>query len=89
MLLIPGLLHNHFLPPLLGDDLHLPLPPPFGVILGLYWGHIGIMENKMETTMMGYIGGMYGLYPHVDGFLCQGPFSLLRGPKVEKSLQSN
>ena len=25
-------------------------------ILGLYWGHIGIMKEKMETTIMGYIG---------------------------------
>ena len=23
-----------------------------GVILGLYWGYIGIMEKKMETTIM-------------------------------------
>ena len=23
-----------------------------GVILGLYWGYMGIMENKMETTIM-------------------------------------
>ena len=23
------------------------------VILGLYWGYIGIMENKMETTIKG------------------------------------
>ena len=22
------------------------------VILGLYWGYIGIMEKKMETTMV-------------------------------------
>ena len=22
-----------------------------GLILGLYWGDIGIMENKMETTV--------------------------------------
>ena len=27
-----------------------------GDILGLYWGHTGIMEKKMETTIMGYIG---------------------------------
>ena len=31
-----------------------------GAILGLYWGYIGviwgIMEKKMETTIMGYIG---------------------------------
>ena len=26
---------------------------PTGVILGLYWGYIGIMENKMETTIIG------------------------------------
>ena len=24
--------------------------------IGLYWGYIGIMEKKMETTIMGYIG---------------------------------
>ena len=22
----------------------------------VYWGYIGIMENKMETTIMAYIG---------------------------------
>ena len=26
------------------------------IILGLYWVYIGIMENEMETTTMGYIG---------------------------------
>ena len=26
-----------------------------GVILGLYWGYIGVMDEKMETTIMGYI----------------------------------
>ena len=36
---------------------------PIGVILGLYWGHIGIMEKKMETTK-GYIGTI-GLYSGV------------------------
>ena len=24
-----------------------------GYILGLYWGNIGIMEKKMETTILG------------------------------------
>ena len=24
----------------------------FGDILGFYWGYIGIMENKMEATVM-------------------------------------
>ena len=39
-----------------------------GVILGLYWSYIGviwgIMEKKMETTTMGYMGGChnYGLF---------------------------
>ena len=23
-------------------------------VLGLYWGYVGIMEKKMETTMMGF-----------------------------------
>ena len=27
-----------------------------GLILGLYWG---IMEKKMEATIMGYIGALY------------------------------
>ena len=28
----------------------------------VYWGYIGIMEKKMETTIMGYIGfRAYGL----------------------------
>ena len=27
----------------------------YRVILGLYRGYIGIMEKKMETTIMGYI----------------------------------
>ena len=26
------------------------------VILGLSWGYMGIMEKKMEATIMGYIG---------------------------------
>ena len=27
-----------------------------GVMWGLYWGYVGIMEKNMETTIMGYIG---------------------------------
>ena len=27
-----------------------------GVIVGLYWGSMGIMEKNMETTIMGNIG---------------------------------
>ena len=42
-----------------------------GIIGGLhrdcrvyYWGYMGIMEKKMETTTMGYIGvcGVYRVY---------------------------
>ena len=29
-----------------------------GAISGLYWDYIGIMEKKMETTIMGYMGIM-------------------------------
>ena len=29
---------------------------PIGVILGLYWVYMGIMDKKMEITIMGYIG---------------------------------
>ena len=28
----------------------------YWVILGLYMGYLGIMEQKMETTIMGHIG---------------------------------
>ena len=27
---------------------------------GLYWGYIGIMEKKMETAIVGYIGAILG-----------------------------
>ena len=30
-------------------------------VLGLYWGYIGIMEKKMETTVMGLGFGVLGL----------------------------
>ena len=30
-------------------------------ILELYWGYIGIMENKMETTVV------YSYHPEYDG----------------------
>ena len=29
--------------------------PPIGVILGLYWGYMGIVEKKMEPTIMSHI----------------------------------
>ena len=32
------------------------LDVPFWVILRLYWGYMGIMEKKIETTITGYIG---------------------------------
>ena len=33
------------------------MPGTAGVILGLYWGYMGRMKKKMETSIMGYIGG--------------------------------
>ena len=32
-----------------------PKPYPERELLGLHWDYIGIMENKMETTIMGVI----------------------------------
>ena len=56
----------------------------------VYWGHIGIMENKMETTIVGFIGIMeymtsiiffklYAIRCHLYGslgaiLLCHTPF---------------
>ena len=33
-----------------------------GYIVGLYWGYMGMMESKMETTIMGYILGLHWGY---------------------------
>ena len=33
---------------------------PIGVILGLYWGYIGIIKKKMETKFLSSI--LFGLY---------------------------
>ena len=32
----------------------------YGVILGLYWGYMGIMEQKMEASILGYRGYFQG-----------------------------
>ena len=46
-------------PCLLMSELQLP-PAPFHLH---YWGYMGIMEKKMETTIMCYIGYIeYGVY---------------------------
>ena len=38
------------------------------VILGLYWGYMGIMEKKMETTILGYIGyRIWGIWESYEG----------------------
>ena len=29
---------------------------PIGSILGLYWGYMGMMKNKMQSIIIGYIG---------------------------------
>ena len=37
---------------------------PIRVILGLYWGYEwGMMEKKMETTLIGYMGGCQSYGP--------------------------
>ena len=41
---------------------------PIRVILGLYWG---IMQKKMETTIMGHIGVIQG---YMGGYQNYGPF---------------
>ena len=40
-----------------------------GIILGLYWGNIGIMEKKMEATIVyrGYIGFRVGVGFYAEG----------------------
>ena len=48
----------------------------------VYWGYLGIMENEMETTLLGYIGVIYSL----KGFLSEvhnilkGGASLIHDP---------
>ena len=33
---------------------------------GLYRGYIGIMENNMETTIMGYLGSREAVISHMS-----------------------
>ena len=43
------------------SEIHRPSPCLgilIGAISGFYWDYIGIMEKKMETTIMGYMGIM-------------------------------
>ena len=35
-------------------------PVCIGAMLGLYWGYMGIMEKKMETSIIGYNVGFRG-----------------------------
>ena len=37
--------------------------------IDLYWGHTGIMEKKMETTVIGSIGVILGLYWGYTGMM--------------------
>ena len=58
------------------------------VTIGLCWGYIGIMEKKMETTIVGYVrGGSRGVG---RGFFwpsgLRGHQRLLTQPTVEKLL---
>ena len=45
---------------------------PIRGILGLYWGHIGIMEKKMETTIMGSMGGCQNYGPFLGTLNIRG-----------------
>ena len=56
--------------PLLGSG-HRGLGLPIGDILGLYWGYMGIMEKKMETTIMDDFFGL-GFRSPGDGTRCLG-----------------
>ena len=47
------------------------LGKPVGVISGLYWGCMGIMDKKMEATILGYLGF------NVAPFLMEG-FGLMK-----------
>ena len=38
-----------------------------GIMEYIYWGYIGIMENKMETTIMGLGFRVWGLGLRVEG----------------------
>ena len=49
-----------------------------GVILGLHWGYIGIMENQMKTTIVDW---------DCVGFICKGLGFLKLWVPVRKSLQ--
>ena len=50
---------------------------PIRVILGLYWGYMGviwgIMEKKMEITNMGYMGGCQYYGPFLDPYCNSAP----------------
>ena len=43
---------------------------PIGVILGVHWRYIGIMEKKMETTILGFGVRVWGF--RVLGFRAWG-----------------
>ena len=43
-------------------------------MLGLYWGYIGILEKKMETTIMGYMGGCQIMVPFLGALKYQVPY---------------
>ena len=39
------------------------------VMLGIYWGFIGMMENKMETTIQSFSLGVQGFRVQCQAFL--------------------
>ena len=43
--------------------------PDLRGLIGLQGGYIGIMEKKMETTIMGYIGNYIGFRVYFEGYI--------------------
>ena len=61
---------------------------PIRVVLGLYWG---IMEKKVETTIMGYIGYMGGCQSYgsfFDPYYTTAP-NILKYPKRDHKFDNH
>ena len=54
-----------------------------GVILGLYWGYIGIMEKKMETIIMGRLWVYFAACRALVGGLGIFRFGVISGLGLE------
>ena len=70
-------------------SIHRHMVVPIGIIFGVCWGYVGIMENKMETSI--YDRNWQGKSQHsrrghgqsfLSGFNDSSPVSPLPGPKL-------